>query len=247
MRIVTLNTWKNEGDYRRRLDLMARGLADLSPDIVCLQECFAGRGADTAVELAKRLGLRNFPRPARSKQRHHEGLTASSTSGLAILSGLAVAAEGACALESHPADGERIAQRLDLSPIEGRGLRVLNLHLTHLRGAQFDGLRTNQLSQALAWANEGQAGGLVVAGDLNAPGSDPALAALNVSAGFDAPTFLGSRIDGPEPLGPAIDHLVLQRPGGWKVASRFRALDQADAEGWRPSDHAAVVVDLVAT
>jgi hypothetical protein len=95
----------------------------------------------------------------------------------------------------------------------------------------------------LSWAGEGHAAGLVVAGDLNAAAAAPALAALRADAGFDAATFLGPR--GEAPARPAVDHLILQEDCGWRVAARFRALDQPDPEGWLPSDHAAVVVDLV--
>ena len=243
MRIVTLNSWKNEGDYPRRLDLMARGLAALSPDVVCLQECFAGAGADTAAHLASALGLNPYARPTRAKSRMHAGAPVASTSGLAILTREPAIAESALALTSDPADGDRIAQRLDLSA-EGRRLRILNLHLTHLRGAAFAPLRARQLAEALHWAAADGTVGLVVAGDLNAAATAPELAALNARVGFEAATFLGPRADSHPPAGPAIDHLVLQAPGGWRVASRLRALDQADAEGWFPSDHAAVVVDL---
>ena len=121
MRIVTLNTWKNEGDYARRLGLMARGLQALGPDVVCLQECFAAQGFDTACALGKALGLFVAAQPARSKIRPHAGRPTLSTSGLAILS------------RSSPA----AAQRLDLVTPAG-DLRLLNLHLTHLRGPATD-------------------------------------------------------------------------------------------------------------
>lgn len=241
MRIVTFNTWKNEGEYERRLDLMARGLAALAPDVVCLQECFIGGGRDTATSLASALGQDCHARPSRAKPRLHAGTTVVSSSGLAILSRLPALAESACALASHLADGERIAQRLDLA-VEGRRLRILNLHLTHLRGPEFAALRARQLATALSWAEEGRDAGLVVAGDLNAAATDPALAALQAEVGFDAATFLGPR--GEAPTRPAVDHLILQEPGGWRVSARFRALDEPDPEGWLPSDHAAVVVDL---
>jgi endonuclease/exonuclease/phosphatase family metal-dependent hydrolase len=243
MRIVTLNTWKNEGDYARRLDLMARGLAALSPDVVCLQECFAGAGQDTAARLAGALGLTAYARPLRAKSRPHDGTLVASTSGLAILSREPAVAESGCALPSDAADGERIAQRLDLVA-EGRRLRILNLHLTHLRAPEFVTLRARQLTEALRWAAADRDVGLVVAGDLNAPASAPELAALNAQMGFDAATFLGSRGERRGLASPAIDHLVLQTPGGWRVASQFRALDEVDPEGWLPSDHAAVVADL---
>ena len=243
---MTLNTWKNEGEYRRRLHLMSQALAALEPDVVCLQECFAGAGLDTASSLAGDLGLDLNACPARAKPRLHEGECVASTSRLAILSRPTAIGSGVLPLESHPADGERVAQRLDLT-VEDHPLRILNLHLTHLHGPRFDRLRARQLEAALAWASETPIGGLVVAGDLNAGAREPALAPLNAEAGaFEAATFLGPRADGPEPVSPAIDHLILQTPGKWRVAARFRALDRGDADGWRPSDHAAVVVDLAA-
>src|SRR6185312_10159473 len=90
---------------------------------------------------------------------------------------------------SHPADGQRIAQILDLAPA-GRPLRILNTHLTHLRGAS--DLRGEQMRSALAWAEASLAGGLIVAGDLNAPAAAPELAALNAEGAFDLPTLLGA-------------------------------------------------------
>ena len=238
MRIVTLNTWKNEGHYLRRLRLMGDGLREMAPDVVCLQECFAAEGFDTAGWLAAELGLVAHQAPSRRKVRTHQGRNLDSTSGLAIL---------ACAqgfadrldLASDPADGERIAQRLDLE-VDGRPLRILNLHLTHLRGAH--ALRAQQLAEALAWAGEGLAGGLVVAGDLNAPAVDAALAPLGL--GPRPGTLQGGRI-GEAPVGlAAIDHCVLHRPGPWREAAAVRGLETPDAEGWYPSDHAAVGLDL---
>ncbi len=243
MRIVTLNTWKNEGDYTRRLGLMARGLQALSPDIVCLQECFAAQGIDTACTLGTALGLFVLAQPARSKLRPHEGRPTLSTSGLAILSRWAPVDEARLVLASAPADGERIAQRLDIGPPAGP-LRVLNLHLTHLRGPEADSLRRRQLEDALAWAGEGAEHGLVAAGDLNAGARDPALQALGEALAHDLPpTLLGPR-DTSTGGRQAIDHAVLARPGGWRVAARARVLDGVDSEGWRASDHAGVMLDL---
>ncbi len=238
MRIVTLNTWKNEGDYLRRLQLMGDGLRDMAPDIVCLQECFAAEGFDTAGWLASELGLFAHLAPSRRKVRTHQGRDLDSSSGLAILARAQGVADR-LDLAAHPADGERTAQRLDLE-VEGRPLRILNLHLTHLRGAK--ALRAQQLGQALAWAGEGLAGGLVVAGDLNAQAADAALAPLGLDP--RPGTLQGARIgEGPEGLA-AIDHCVLHRPGPWREAAAFRGLDAPDAEGWYPSDHAAVGLDL---
>jgi len=240
LRIVTLNTWKNEGDYSRRLGLMSERLAALAPEVVCLQECFVGGGRDTAGTLAAALGLRLHAAPARAKLRPHEGRLVNSTSGLAVLS-RPLAQSRVLPLPQDPVDGERIAQRLDLTA-SGRPLRILNLHLTHLRGAEAATLRAAQLEVALAWANAGLAGALVVAGDLNATARCPELAPLRVPA---APSTLQSpHADGPLHEGLAIDHCCLVGTGAWRAVARHVALDRADPDGFRPSDHMAVVLDL---
>ena len=238
MRIVTLNTWKNEGDYRRRLPLMRDGLAAMAPEVVCLQECFVADGFDTAAWLASELGLRLHAAPARAKRRRHDGRDTFSTSGLAILTH-AEATGAAKPLTSMPADGERIAQRLDL--IWGqRPLRILNLHLTHLRNAA--PLRAAQLNEALDWACSDLAGGLVVAGDLNAGADDPALAPLGLQP--RPSTMLGARQGLQSDRLAAIDHCVLMRPGPWRQSALLRGCDSADPDGWFPSDHAAVGIAL---
>ena len=164
-----------------------------------------------------------------------------SASGLAILTRHPGRAE-IRGLESDPRDGQRIAQRLDLD-VGGTPLRILNLHLTHLRGDRADGVRADQLTAALTWAAADLEGGLVVAGDLNATAAEASLAPLGLDP---APATLQGRRAGAQPLpGLAIDHCVLLQEGGWRWASAHRALDAPDAEGWFPSDHAAVVLDLV--
>ena len=243
MRIVTLNTWKNEGDYSRRLRLICDGLAALAPDVVCLQEAFVGAGQDTAAAVSRHLGLTLHAAPARAKLRLHEGRLADSTSGLALLT-RGVAQTRVLALPDAPADGERIAQSADLVHC-GRPLRVLNLHLTHLQDAQ--ALRAAQLQAALDWAAHDLAGALVLAGDLNATARSPELAPLRLAP---APSTLhGAHVDGPHAGGPergghAIDHCILIRAGGWREVRTGRALDRPDPAGWFPSDHAAVVLDL---
>jgi endonuclease/exonuclease/phosphatase family metal-dependent hydrolase len=238
LRIVTLNTWKNEGDYARRLPLMRDGLAAMTPDVVCLQECFVAEGFDTAAWLAAELGLELHAAPARSKPRRHDGRDLFSTSGLAILiRGQAASAKRT--LISQPADGERIAQRLDLV-VRGRPLRILNLHLTHLRNAAE--LRAAQLMEALDWADAGLAGGLVVAGDLNATAADPALAPLGLEP--RPSTLQGARVGLESSRAMAIDHCVLLRHGPWREAALLRGCDAPDGDGWFPSDHAAVGIAL---
>ena len=40
MKIVTLNTWKNDGPFKERWSFLIDGLLALNPDILCLQEVF---------------------------------------------------------------------------------------------------------------------------------------------------------------------------------------------------------------
>lgn len=243
MRIVTLNTWKNEGRYARRLALMAEGLTALAPDVVCLQEAFQAQSWDTAAHLGAALSLKVAAAPARRKVRVHDGQAVESASGLAILSRDPPAAAGRVELPSCPADGERIAQWAQILP----DLRILNLHLTHLRGPEAAALRGRQLTLALA---EGAPPRMptVVAGDFNAPAMALELADLAPALDPDAPaTLQGERLCQAQPGGRAIDHLALVGPGIWRVVGRFNSLNQPDADGFFPSDHACVVMDIERT
>ena len=72
--LITLNTWKCDGEYRIRLRLMAEGLAELNPDIILLQECFKTdhRQDNTARVLANTLSMNSCYLPAREKLRTFE-------------------------------------------------------------------------------------------------------------------------------------------------------------------------------
>ena len=242
MRIVTLNTWKNEGDYTRRLELMARGLADLEPDVICLQECFIGGGRDTASFLADTMGLCVYPRPARAKARRMDGRSIHSTSGLAMLSRARPISEDAIALPSDPRDGERIAQRADLAAGPGR-LRILNLHLTHLADAAE--LRRRQLQAALQWAETDASGPIVVAGDLNARRGDPELAPLAEALPRRQGDTVRRGAAGP-PVS-AIDHCVLLPTDALAVTRSQVVLDASEDATCFVSDHAGVLLEIAIT
>lgn len=233
MRIVTFNTWKNEGDYRARLKMMSAGLRTLAADVVCLQECFAGAGEDTAARLGRALRRHVTAAPARSKPRLHQGVTAPSSSGLAVLTRVAPTASATLPLPQDPRDGERIAQRVDLP-----GVRILNLHLTHLQDDTGRDCRGLQLAAALAWARRDWTGAIVVCGDFNMNQCDPAFAPLRGLAGDELGSTLHGAGDG------AIDHIVLLQPPPPGDARRTLALTAPDAQGRRASDHAAVVADF---
>jgi len=231
VRLVTLNTWKNEGAYPRRLEGMAEGLAGLDPDVLLLQEVFIGAGWDTAGWLASRLGLHACTVPARLKVRPHAGRMQLCASGMAILTRWPTTARSHH-LPSDPRDGERVAMSVDTP---GGEIRILNLHLTHLPGPQGNDLRALQLASALGWARSGPCGQLIVGGDLNAPASAPCLGELWSRS--PPPLEIGSTTHG---AGPAIDHLV--RIGGGLPQGQ-RVLTHPNADGILPSDHCGLFVD----
>ena len=138
--LVTLNTWKGEGDYPARVSAMGDLLETVDPDIVFLQEVFAvpGTEIDTGVALRRHLGFNSVAAPARRKVRSFQGRRVVSTSGLTILTRFETLAARCMALPSDPADGERIAQIVEIDPgvSSAPRLMVVNLHLSHLRDAR---------------------------------------------------------------------------------------------------------------
>lgn len=240
MRVVTLNTWKGDGAYAARLSAMARGLQDLAPDVVLLQEVLdaPALGLHTGHALGRHLGLNVVNLPLREKKRVVEGRSVDSRSGLAVLSRHPVRATLSIPLPSAPQDGERAALVVEINAPHGP-TAVTNLHLTHLDDA---GLRRRQLEAAQRVAK--RPGTALIGGDFNCHVEDFALAG---SGWRDCRSELGhaprSTLAG-QPDGPCLDHLLWsghgRPPKSWRVD-----LDQVCDMG-QPvySDHCAVVVDL---
>lgn len=257
LRLATLNTWKGEGNYWRRLDAMGDGLEALHLDAICLQECFAAptAEADTAAFLSDRLSMKAVLAPVRKKPREFGQDSVLSTSGLAILVSGDIERQHVLALPTDSADGERIALRADIR-VRGAAVRLVNTHLSHLRGTLGGRLRREQADACRRFALDGAPDLVCLAGDFNAPLDSPDL----------APVFAGGKLD-PGPDGPhhlpstliqtggewsaaplrAIDHVVVLGEGG-RVTKRWLALvDAVGPDSMFASDHAAVVVDVEPT
>lgn len=144
LKIISLNTWKGDGTYTKRLELMGRRLKKLRPDVLCLQESMqsADHVFDTACYLAKRLEMESFFAKARLKKRICEDQIVTCYSGLAILSSLQVLEHKIYALPGTKEDPERIAQYILLQCGEKK-IVITNVHLTHLKDAK--SLRLEQL------------------------------------------------------------------------------------------------------
>ncbi len=181
IRVVSFNSAKGDGAYRRRLAGMAAALSALDPDIVLLQEALLSADGrfDTARELGNALGVEYTSFAVREKPRRVEGETVLSWSSPAVLTRWPLLATRPLPLPWHTADGERVALGALIDSPAGR-LRVVNAHLTHLPA---EGLRQQQLDviRRSPWLAEPAALRLL-GGDLNASPGSRELAALFDSA-----------------------------------------------------------------
>jgi endonuclease/exonuclease/phosphatase family metal-dependent hydrolase len=251
MRLVSLNSWKAEGNYPARLRAMVEGLAALAPDVVALQEdlrTWDGQ-THTARTLARALGMQLSWVPARAKPRKLGPRRVMSTAGLAVLSRAPVLEQRVLNLPQDDRDGERLAQCLRFRGNAGDWWLV-NLHLCHLPDRA--DLRRAQLAHVLAaldtWAPVRRT---VLCGDFNAEPDDPEMAASLWPNGPLSDAFAGrSKVTLRTGTGPGLnlDHILLRAKrgaGALEVSHAGVALDQPDAHGTLPSDHFAVFADLM--
>lgn len=145
LRIITLNTWKGDGAYRKRLEEIGRQLRQLQPDILFLQEAVQSEDGsiDTAGFLAGFLRLHSIYAPARKKIRQIEDKEHVCHSGLAILAAYKITDERIDRLPSAPEDPDRISFTAEVV-VNGKKILLTNLHLTYLPEA--DDLRLHQFA-----------------------------------------------------------------------------------------------------
>lgn len=242
MRLVSLNTWKCDGAYSRRLTRMGEGLAALSPDVIALQEVFIAPdlGCDTTVFLAQALDMKRAVVPLRRKDRTVEGQVVDSWSGLAILSRNPILSQRTLVLPSDPRDGERAALAVDLA-FEDRKITLVTLHLTHLGDG--NALRRRQWERIVAATADSAT--VLAAGDFNAPADlfakDRRFRECRRHLGLaPRPTLIGG--------GPmdCIDHIFFSRDGSLRPVGCHEAMTAADRDV-AASDHCAVCVDFTTT
>ena len=244
--IVTLNTWKGEGDYPARMATTIDLLAGLDPDIVLLQEVFAvpSRGLCAADTLSAALGLHCAFHPARKKMRPFEGGDVLSQSGLAVLARAEILSSSPVALPDDPRDGERMAQIVRIGG--AAPVTVLNLHLTHLPDAA--ALRRQQLIAALSALPDGINGPVIAGGDFNDAVDDgwlapvaPALPGLTIrNTRHDVPNAPATPtlVDPPSDGRPGcIDHILTVRAA---ESGPVGTLETGHHGGREVSDHRAV-------
>jgi endonuclease/exonuclease/phosphatase family metal-dependent hydrolase len=238
--VVTLNLWHDEGDWTKRLALIAKTLKASSPDLIALQEVLQRDGLpNQAQTLAAALGYRyafvSVDPPGAAKRY-----------GNAILTKHRIAADDWKALQ--PLDDYRTVAHARVVV----GARTVELYATHLDAAD-DGadIRRRQAGDLLDYVHATASGGpVLVVGDFNAPADAPELSALaavlhdaydtrHPAAAQDAleHSTLNTAYYQYSPL--RIDHILFD-PARFRVVDCRRLFDSQGADGTWASDHFGV-------
>ena len=255
LRIVSLNTWKCDGDYAKRLPVMAQGLQALEPDIVLLQEVFRSLDGrwDTAAYLAEALQMQADCSWVRRKSRWLQGMWHDSESGMAMLCTRPALDSRVISLPSTPEDGERNAQLFAFEH-GAEKFWLGNVHLSHLphadalRQAQFHTVFSQQVLEDLI-------GSVWILGDFNTL-LDPAGPWLSPPAPWLAEDAFGGPGGGEKfthlsesGVAQNLDHCVRlwqAQPGRLATVQAQVVLHMPDpATGLRASDHCGLCVDLM--
>jgi endonuclease/exonuclease/phosphatase family metal-dependent hydrolase len=205
MRVLTLNLWKNEGDFPDRLSIARAGLIEMSPDIMCLQEVYCDETINALDEIVGARLPHHIFAPAREKLRDGH----MSCSGVAIASKSKISDSAILDLPSSLADGGRVAVRADIVTDFGP-LRVVSLHLSYLRGLEGRSLREAQWDATWRWAHEAWSHPIILAGDYNALIHEPWLESyLADHNGQASAAFLAGQSTLRDTPNALIDHLIL--------------------------------------
>ena len=152
MRILTLNTWQERGDWQKRWEVTFEGIRHLQPDIIGFQELFNGSWAQ---EVQKRTGLTHL-------------LFKDEKHGVVLYTRYLVREWGTETLSQSPLEEYRrygLRAKLD---VKGHPLLVLNTHLSWM--LEDGGSRMKQTEELLQLLDEKAPNTeTIMMGDLNAP------------------------------------------------------------------------------
>src|SRR5688572_7849894 len=112
IKVLTINTWKCDGEYFARIKIMAEQLIEIQPDIIVCQECFMIEDSDvnTLDFMSRQLSMNKILTSARSKKRKFNNSEVTSISGLGVLSAFPLTLISEMELPFLPEDGERKIQ-----------------------------------------------------------------------------------------------------------------------------------------
>lgn len=253
--LVTINTWKCDGDYYKRKALLNQELRKTEAQVILCQECFrsADGSVDTLEELSQALGMAAYAVPARKKKRLLGDEWVDSYSGMGVLTTLMVKDRSVIELPSDAADDGRKAQLLTIGLPTGAELLIANIHFTHLPDEE---LRHRQLQTVVDVMRDSKAAFRIIGGDWN---TEPKYLTDFMETTSIADCYVLGR--GEEPrcslvscyqkgLSVCVDHfytLPLYNSSGYPCFVRAGVvLDQPDANsGVYPSDHFGIRVTLI--
>lgn len=239
IRLLTLNLWKNEGDFPARLASVIAEINALEVDIACLQEVYQDDHIDVASVVARGCSLAAIFAPAREKLRNGK----LSRSGLAILSRFPVCSKTTIALPSTEEDGGRVALLATIdTPSEP--ITVVSLHLSHLRGDAGEASRARQWTKIIEAAPPRSQNATIYAGDFNALATEPWLAQACEAHNL---TTSASRLPSKTSLRShqylLIDHVVYRRGTNLKMKNAILCLTGPS----EPSDHFGILATFSTT
>lgn len=236
MTFATINTWKCDGEYNKRLELLNNQLSGYSLDLICSQEVFSAEGSAISTEnyLKTNLNLQSFYFPSRKKERLVNGTKILSFSSLCVFTNLAVEQEKNIRLPTHHEDGERSAQLLIIIK-EGKKIAVVNTHLTHLRNQSE--LRCRQLNEILRHINFDEYDAVFFCGDFNDTPNSKTIKFLVENHSFinaieSYPPTMGNR---------CIDYIFYKSKEEIDVLNAKLILNTPSEEGIFPSDHFGIL------
>jgi endonuclease/exonuclease/phosphatase family metal-dependent hydrolase len=263
MRVVSWNLWwRFGGNWRERQDGIVSRLRDLRPDVAGLQEVWGGAGTTQARVLAGHLGMHAAfaapslpPPPVPPRSPDQDGVEV----GVAVLSRWPILGARRHRLPSAHREEQPVALLATLDHPAGP-LHVMASCVEWEPDYADDQLaQTRALAELLADPALDGPLPVVLAADLNAPPDSPEVRALTDVmidtwvAGGGNPA--GVTLSSSNPFAPVaawrqidqrIDY-VLARPGtaGRALAVKRAFCADAAVDGLHPSDHYAVVADLL--
>jgi endonuclease/exonuclease/phosphatase family metal-dependent hydrolase len=263
LRLVTLNLWNEQGPLERRMELCARQLAALSPDVIALQEVRQSAAVpNQAATLAAALGMEHAFAVA--------GHWGDGDEGLAILSRHPIVSSDSRELAHATEKERRICLHARLETPSGP-LDAYTVHLNY-RGTHGQ-IREDQIVAAEAFMKETPDVRLpkVLMGDFNArPDSDEIRWLCGLRSVGGRRVFFQDAWAHVHPLEPGwtwakanaytdtmawlerdrrIDYIFVGAPnldGSGAVIDCRVVLDMPDGEGALPSDHYAVYAEISA-
>lgn len=254
IQIVTINTWKCDGDYYNRRQVLANQLKMLTPHIIACQECFLSEDEkiDTLRFLAEELDMYYHFTPARFKNRLLANDEINSHSGLGVLSAFPIKVFAEFDLPFSEADGERKVQQLIIEITEQKKLLLTNVHLTHLQNAV--DLRKNQLTLIAQKTTDKNFDYNIICGDFNTtPDSEEIMQFTKQTKAIDCYETGG----GKAPRTSLIENnternvdYIFALPAGRlreypAVIKSTTVLNTPDQSGIYPSDHFGISTTLI--